>query len=277
MKQTPSKVLHRLMIVIPITFLIGLLMLFLKYKTAGIAVLAGGGLALIVAIIGYYRIKKNDPVGITKAWYAFFILGGAVLLILSLAVFIFERENFKDVIFEVISGIVLLAYGIYSLKSKQTQKTTWKEIPLGMRIIIIFFSITIVFGLIDLSVNSQQPIFLFGFIIQSPLSVILSAIFLIIPILVIFLIYKKVGWKIIFGLQSFNLLNGIIGAIKILSTPLPQLFAMLNRPLPNVSPEVLQAAELKSKLIVSIPMFTGIIISLIILIYVYKKKEYFTD
>jgi len=52
---------------------------------------------------------------------------------------------------------------------------------------------------------------------------------------------------------------------------------MLNRPLPNVSPEVLQAAELQSKLIVSIPMFIGVIIALVILIYVYKEKEYFSN
>ena len=205
MEQTPSSILHRLMIVIPIIFLIGFLIFFLKDKMVGGAILAGGGLALILGIIGYYRIKKNDTTGITKALYIFFILGGTVLLILALVVFIFERNNFKDVISEVISGIILIVYGIYMLKSKQSQKTTWKEIPFGMRIIIIFLSITIVLGLNELSANLQHPNFLFGLIIQPPLSLVFSIIFLIIPIAVIFLIYKKLGWKIILGLQSFKL------------------------------------------------------------------------
>lgn len=277
MEQTPSKVLHRLMIVIPIMFLIGFLIFFLKDKVVGGAILAGGGLALIWGLIYYYKIKKYDPISANKSLSFFYILGGVVMLILGLAVFIFEQENFKDVIYEVGLGFTFLVFGIYMLKSKQAQKTTWKEIPLGMKILIIFLSISIVLGLRSLSAKLQQPDFIFGININPPLSMILSVVYLVIPIIVIFKIYQKTGWKFILGLQAFNFLNGLFGAIKILLTPLPQLFAMMNRPLPNVSPEVLQAAELKSKLIVSIPMFTGVLIGLIILIYVYKKKEYFSS
>jgi len=100
MEQTPSKVLHRLMIVIPIIFLIGFLIFFLKDKMVGGAILAGGGLALIWGIIFYYKIKKNDPVSANKSLSYFYIIAGIVMLILALAVFIFERENFKDVIYE---------------------------------------------------------------------------------------------------------------------------------------------------------------------------------
>jgi len=277
MEQTPSKVLHRLMIVIPIIFLIGFLIFFLKDKMVGGAILAGGGLALIWGIIFYYKIKKNDPVSANKSLSYFYIIAGIVMLILALAVFIFERENFKDVIYEVGLGFMFLVFGIYMLKSKQAQKTTWKEIPLGFKILIIFLSISIVLSLRSLADKLQQPNFLFGMTINPPISIVLTIIYLIIPIITIFLIYQKTGWKLLLGLQTFNLINGISSAIKILVTPLPQLFAMLNRPLPNVSPEVLQAAELQSKLIVSIPMFIGVIIALVILIYVYKEKEYFSN
>lgn len=277
MEQNPAKALHRFMIILPTIFLVGLLIFFFRDKMVGGGVLAGGGIALIFVLVYYYKIKKNDPVSAAKSLSVFFISVGTVLIILALAVFIFERENFKDVIYEVGLGIILLVYGIYMLKSKEAQKTTWREIPFGMKIIIIFLSISVVLSLINLGGNLQNPNFFLGFLFQPPISMILGIIYLIIPIVVIFLICQKTGWKIVLGLQSFNFLNGLFAAIKILLTPLPQLFAMLNRPLPNVSSEVLQAAELQSKLIVSIPMFTGVIIALIILIYTYKKKEYFTN
>lgn len=285
MEQTPSKMLHRLMVVASIFLLIGIIVFFLN-KIIGGMIIAVGVIGAIPWVIYYNKLKKQDPLTanksltslsmhINKSASFILILGGSLMLILGLAVLIFERENFKEVIFEVGEGIVLLALGIYLLKSKQAQKTTWKDIPLGMRVIIIFLAIIIAFGLRNFAVNLQEPNFLFGVYIQPPLSTVLSVIFLVIPIIIIFLIYQKVGWKIILGLESFNFLNGLFGAIKILLTPLPQLFSMMNKPLPNVSPEILQAAELKSKLIISIPMFTGIIISLVILIYIYKRKEYF--
>ena len=277
MEQTPPKVLHRIMITMPIFFLIGFLIFFLLDKMVGGAILVGAAIGLIIGIIFYYKLKKQDPTGANKSLSYFYIIWGIVMLILALAVFIFERENFKDVIYEVGLGFMFLIFGIYMLKSKQAQKTTWKEIPLGFKILIIFLSISIVLNLRGLVTKLQQPNFLFGMSINSPISMILTIIYLIIPIITIFLIYQKTGWKFLLGLQAFNLLNGISNAVKILLTPLPQLFAMLNRPLPNVSPEVLQAAEFQSKLIVSIPMFIGVIIALVILIYVYKEKEYFSN
>lgn len=277
MEQTPQKIMHRIMITMPIFFLIGFLIFFLLDKMVGGAILVGAGLGLIVGIIFYFKLKRNDPTGANKSLSYFYIIAGIVLLILALAVFIFERESSKDVIYEVGLGVLFLIFGIYMLKNKQAQKKTWKEIPIGFRILIIFLFISILLNLRDFAAKFQQPNFIFGIIINPPTSMILTIIYLIIPIITIFLIYQKTAWKLLLVLQSFNLINGISSYIKILITPFPELFALLNKPLPNVSPEVLKAAEVQSKLLMSIPMFIGIIIAFIILIYVYKKKEYFSN
>ena len=277
MEQKLSKLQSLLMVITPIIFLIGFYIYLWKDAKVGGIIIAVAGFLFVSCLFYYFKIKKVNPELANKISSIFYIFIALVMLFLGLGVFIFQRENFKDVMGEVVLAFALLFYGIYKLKAKQSLMVTWNEIPLGMRIILIFLSITIVLGLNDLSANLQQPNLLFGFVIQPPLSLVLSIIFLIIPIVVMFLIYKKVGWKIILVLQSFNFLNGLFGTIKILLTPLPQLFVMLNRPLPNVSPEVLQSVELQSKLIVSIPMFIGLIIALIILIYIYKKKEYFMN
>jgi len=275
-EQTPSKILHRLMIVIPIIFLIGFLIFFLKDKFVGAAFIVGGGITLGWGMFYYYKVKKDDPLAATRSLAFFNILGGVVILGLSLAVFLFEKESFNNVIYDAGLGIMFLIYGIFKLKRKQTPETTWKEIPLGMKMIVVFLLITILLNVRGLS-NLQQANFLFGFYIQPPLSTILGILFLIIPIAVIFLIYQKREWKLILGLQSLNLLNVLLSAIKILFTPLPQLFAMVNEPLPNGSAEVLQATELQSKLIVSIPLTIGIVIAVFVLIYIYRKREYFSN
>lgn len=118
-KQTPSKVLHRLIIIVSIIFLAGLLIFFLKDKTVGGAILVGGVIGLIIGVIGYFKIKKDDPIGATNLLSLFYVLGGIVMLSLGFAVFIFQRESFKDVIYEVGLGIVFLVYGIYLFKRKK--------------------------------------------------------------------------------------------------------------------------------------------------------------
>ncbi|RME31645.1 hypothetical protein D6789_02045 [Candidatus Woesearchaeota archaeon] len=283
MEQTPSGVLHRLMITM---LFIGFLAFFLKDTITRGVVLAAGGLVLIWGMAFYYKIKKNGSVSANKAksnysiianksMSYFYILIGIVILILP--VFVFERDGFKDIIFfVVVLGLFLLILGLYMLKSKQAQKTTWKELPLGFKILIIFLSASFGFGLYGLT-DLQRPTFLLGMTINPPLAIILTIAYLIIPIITIFLILQKTGWKILLGLQSFNVINRISGSIKILITPLPQMFAMTNRPLPDVPPEVLQAAELQAKLIASIPLFIGVIIALAVVIYVYKEKGYFSN
>lgn len=156
--------------------------------------------------------------------------------------------------------------------------TSWKGIPLRFKILIIYFLIFIILGLFNLPARLQRSGFLFGIIVNPPLSSILTIISIIIPIIVISSIYQKKGWKLVLGLQLFSLLNYIFGAIRILLTPLPQLFAIANRPLPEgASPEALKAIELQTRLVGSIPLLTGAIIGSVILMYIYKKKEYFSD
>ena len=113
METKPSMVLFRAKVLYKIVFLIGFLLFFFVDKKVGMAILFIGVLFLAWSIY----LKKYGPISI-KSLSIFFILGGAVVLILGFGVLIFERKNFKYVIYEALFGIMSLTYGIYLLKKK---------------------------------------------------------------------------------------------------------------------------------------------------------------
>ncbi len=158
---------------------------------------------------------------------------------------------------------------------KTLNKLIWKNRPLGIRIIIILLSINIILQFYSLTSKLQEPAILFGMFVNFPFSIVITLLLLVIPIIILFGIYKQKFWKGILILQGFNFINFLVGAIVILSTPLSILASKMGNSFPDVSPEILAVVEMKIKLLTSIPMFIGVIISLIILIYIYKKREYF--
>jgi len=111
--------------------------------------------------------------------------------------------------------------------------------------------------------------------IDPPISITITLLFFVIPIIILFGIYKQRFWKLILILQGFSFINFLIGVIVILSTPLSILASKMGDSLSDIAPAVLAAVEIKVKLVASIPMFIGIIISLVVLIYIYKKRKYF--
>ena len=153
----------------------------------------------------------------------------------------------------------------------------WKDRPLGIKIIIIILSINIVLQFYTLTSKLQKPNMIFGLFIEPPISIIITLLLFVIPIMVLYGIYKQKFWKLILALQGFSFINFLIGVMVILSTPLTVLSSKMGNPLPDMSPEVLATVEMKAKLLTSIPMFIGLIIGLFILIYIYKNKDYFIN
>ena len=118
--QNPHKVLKKTIIVTAIIFILGLLIFFLSDKTIGVAILVGGVIGAIFGIVLFFKSKKKDPQSAKKIFAWFYIAGGLLLLFLVLLVFIFERESFGNIYFELGLGLLFLIYGIYYyVKHKQ--------------------------------------------------------------------------------------------------------------------------------------------------------------
>ncbi len=271
MEQDAQHVLRRITITMPIFFLIGIWFFFFGDAMIGIAFLVGTGIGLLMGINAYRKLKKNDPLGASKSRAQFSLGAGAALIILGLIVFLFEREHFAEVSHHVGMGILFLLYGAWNLQQKERKNIRWKDIPTGFKIIVIYLIISILVRLLTLGQGLESSTFFLGMIVQVPLSALVTIIHLIIPIVMLFLIQQRTGWKILLGLYAYTLLNGMSNTIAILSMPAQELFIKLERPIPDVAPEALETA----KNLATTPILLGVIAALAILIYIYNKKEYF--
>ena len=77
----------------------------------------------------------------------------------------------------------------------------WKDRPLGIKIIIIILSINIVLQFYTLTSKLQKPNMIFGMFIDSPVSIIITLLLFVIPIIVLYGIYKQKLWKLILALR----------------------------------------------------------------------------
>lgn len=60
MKRKPSRVLRYMLVVVPIVYLLGIILLIFKNSFFGTAVIVGGFLATIWAGGFYYHVKNNN-------------------------------------------------------------------------------------------------------------------------------------------------------------------------------------------------------------------------
>ena len=121
-KSTPKQALKKLVITIPVIVGVGLLLYFLDKKIEGIAMIVGGILGAIFGIFLVLKVKKESPQAAKKLFSLFYVIAGGILLFLALLVFFFENESISTPFYaNVLMGIVLLIYGIYSLKKYNIQ------------------------------------------------------------------------------------------------------------------------------------------------------------
>lgn len=276
MEIDPSKVQRRIKIVLPFFLIIGLLIYFLLDKMTGIIITVGGLIGVGVGVIYINKAKKNTT-NVKRNLALLLIVCGSLMLICGLVVIILERGSAKDVIYSILAGIFFLIYGIMILKNKDDLDVKWRNMPFGMKAIVIFLLIRILLSLRSLVIDVGKQNSFLWLIVQQPFSILLNIVYFLIPIFIVLAIYKKSGWKLILFLQGFMVVNWLSGGIMILITPLAELYTKLNLKVPNVSPEILESFAFKVKLIISIPMLLGLIIAGIIWFYIYKNKDYFSN
>lgn len=199
----------------------------------------------------------------------FLIIAGILYLISGLIVFIFEREDFANSIKDIGLGIINVILGIEIIRNKQFQKINWKEIPLGFKILIVYFSISVLSNLINLPKSVNQPNIILGIFVNPPFSAFLSLVYLIFSLILVLSILSKTGWKLVSGIALFNFLNFSFMIFRIMLMPSNELSAMFDLPVDS-----LNVLSSNTSLIVFIPL---IIISLAIFLYINKNKEYFSN
>ncbi len=266
--QNLAIIKQRSLIIFPIIFVVGFLIYFLKDKFIGIAILIGGILGLIFFIVYFIKIKKGQQEGANKLSSITDIVIGLIFLLIGSIFVILPNDDLTDLI---IFGYGDVALGIRYLRNY----FLW--ITKGMSVILFIFYVGILDNLQNIISNFKVPTLIFGIFIKYPFTLFLTALFLIFNVLVLIGIYRKKGWKLILMYQGFSFINSLIVVIWTLTTPISESIPKFGVDLGDISIQSIESYQNIAKAITAIPMFIGLIISLAIWIYVYKKKEYFSN
>tara|TARA_Y100000310_G_C20543670_1_gene744558 strand:+ start:154 stop:945 length:792 start_codon:yes stop_codon:yes gene_type:complete len=202
-----------------------------------------------------------------KWGYRALLIAGILLVAIGIT-FIFLGE-YQDAYTETIVGLTFI---LGALLFKPIIK--WKEMPKGMKILIIFLWFKYFSSLWSVYTKFESYDILLGFPLQFPISMVVKPILLFITLITLIAIYRRTWWKLILWLQGFTIINFIAGGIWMMITPLSELFALTGQEAPAA---ITQQVELLAKSFVLVPMLIGLIIVVVIWIYIFKKKDYFQN
>lgn len=120
MKKTSVTFLHRLLFLIPLKFLIGSLIFFLKDRLIGGAILFAGIIAVIYSVFLAYEIRKKQIIKVLNISSYFHISIGTLMLFFSWLIFFLEgKTKYVAIIFKLILGSIFIGIGFYSLYRKK--------------------------------------------------------------------------------------------------------------------------------------------------------------
>lgn len=196
------------------------------------------------------------------------MIGGILLVIIGI-VFIFLKD-YKEACIQIILGITFIFGGMSF--SKPTIK--WKEMPTGMKLLVIFLLIRYFSGIVTIYTKLESYEMLFGFPLQFPISIIIKLVMPIIALLVLIAIYRRTWWKLILWLEGLTIINFLIGCIWMMVTPLSKVFAISGQ---NITTTITPQVETLTKVITSIPLLAVLSIDIIIFVYIFKHKDYFQN
>ena len=146
-----------------------------------------------------------------------------------------------------------------------------------MKILLVYLWLNFVAGIWGLFTVSQKSEFFLGFIVHYPYILFISPISVLITAIALIGLHKARWRKLIIGLFSFSAVNLISVIVMYIITPIDQIFILLNREVPNLTADVMQEAAFAAKTFAIIPVAINLLIVFLIIYYVYRRRDYFTQ
>tara|TARA_Y100000310_G_C20644784_1_gene795961 strand:+ start:315 stop:944 length:630 start_codon:yes stop_codon:yes gene_type:complete len=202
-----------------------------------------------------------------KFYLRFSIIAGILFILLGIiSIFLREYQYAYSII--IVGFIFILAGSLFKPIIK------WKEMPKGMKIIVIILWLGLFSNLWKVYTNFESWSILLGFPLQFPISIIVKPIMIITSLFTLIAIYRKTWWKLIILLQGFSVINYLASSVWMFITPLNKIFKIIGQEIKIViTPQV----ESLTKLFMLVPISFGLIIGIVILIYFINNKNYFQN
>ena len=169
-----------------------------------------------------------------KLGYKFLTIAGILLVAIGI-IFIFLKD-YQYAYTQIILGLTFIIGGLFF---KPT--ITWKEMPKGMKILVVFLWIGYFSSLWNVFTKFESFDMLFGFPLQFPISIVVKPILLLITLFTLIAIYRRIWWRLILWLEGFKMVNFLAGGIWMISTPLSELYALSGKEVPVQIPQQLES------------------------------------
>lgn len=154
--------------------------------------------------------------------------------------------------------------------------TKFKDMPKGMKFILVLTWITVLSELIDIFKNTNKDNSIFGFQAHPPISSIFILLVFTIAILTLIGIYIKKWRKFILITKGFLLVSFIPNAIIMITMPAKEMIS-LGGDISKFSSETITKLATMTKLLALGMLSIGFIVGIIIWIYIFRSKKYFSD
>ena len=202
-----------------------------------------------------------------KEYYKINLVIGIIMILFGFSFIFMGDYNYAYA--KIILGLSIIIW-TYTYKPK----ITWKKLPAGMKAIVIFLFLKYFLALWNIyTANVNFDVF-FGIVLFYPVYLIKSMMMILISLITIIAIFKQSHLKLILWLQGFSIADFIAGGIWIILTPISTMIKLRGA---EETIQIVPALEILAKSIVLIPIFFGLIISIVIWIYLYKSKDYFKE
>ena len=155
-------------------------------------------------------------------------------------------------------------------------KINFRDMPKGMKVITVLMWISLFSETQGIFKSMQQDNFILGFQVHPPISSIYSLLMLIASVLILIGIYNRKWRQLILVVKGFILINFIPSVIIILNMSAEKMMSLAGD-ISNVPPDVVERLATTTKIVALSLMSFGFVVAIIIWIYIYRNKEYFSD
>ncbi|MCX5789729.1 MAG: tetratricopeptide repeat protein [Elusimicrobia bacterium] len=153
----------------------------------------------------------------------------------------------------------------------------WKSMPLGMKIIVVFYTFDGITSLNSLHTRYLRPDLFLGMWVPPPASTFTRLCSFAVLMLILISLYHRSGFKRVLALQGFRFVNFLTAAVTTFMTPLSKISELSSHPMSAAGRELAERSPGLVVGIMAVPLGFGLLVTGGIWLYFFGHKEYFLE
>ncbi|MFO8016212.1 MAG: hypothetical protein R6U32_03850 [Candidatus Woesearchaeota archaeon] len=151
----------------------------------------------------------------------------------------------------------------------------WRDMSIGIKIVFIYFIILMVSAFTGFFTDMPATILIF--IVSHPASLLVSVLFLFMPLICAVAVYLGRWWKPVLVVQGFMVFDIICSIALFFMLPVAALNEKMGLEVGSANIQAIADAGLMGRIIISAPFIFYLIVYLVVWVYLFKRKDHFSE